>query len=202
MTTQTNSDHTLDPTAEKPDPYDTGHVYDGIHEHDNALPRWWLWTFAITVVFALAYWLAEHSLPSAEGSFERYGEAQREYDLNAFAAAVDPQAIVTMSKDSAVIEKGKTIFANRCQTCHGENAQGLASNGPNLTDTYWLHGGDIKSIYTTVAGGYPKLGMPEWRFTLEDDELQALVALIQSKRNTNVEGGKPPQGELYEGQGM
>jgi cytochrome c oxidase cbb3-type subunit 3 len=201
MTTMTDPDKGLHPAAEEPDPYDTGHVYDGIHEHDNALPRWWLWTFAITVVFSLAYWFVEHSLPSAQSSFDEYGEAQRQYDLNAFAAAVDPQAIVAMAEDPSVIARGKTIFANRCQTCHGEEAQGLPANGPNLTDSYWIHGGDIRSIFTTVAGGYPKLGMPEWRFTLEDAELQALVALIQSQRNSNLEG-RGPQGELYEGEGM
>lgn len=197
-----NTTHPMRPSPdERPDPYDTGHVYDGIHEHDNALPRWWLWTFAITVVFAIFYWLAEHSLPSATSSFERYGVAQREYDLNAFSAAVDPQAILVMAKDPAVVDKGKAIYAARCATCHGENAEGLPANGPNLTDRYWLHGGDIKSIYTTIAGGYPKLGMPEWRLVLEDSEMQALTAFIQSVRNTNLPG-KPQQGELYQGEGI
>lgn len=197
MTSTTKPDQPVETT----DPYDTGHVYDGIHEHDNALPRWWLWTFAITVVFALFYWMVEHSLPGSTSTFDEYGEAQREYDLNAFAAAVDPQAIVAMATDQSIIDQGMEVYVARCQTCHGEKLEGVAAQGPNLTDAYWLHGGDIKSIYTTIAGGYPKLGMPEWRFTLEDAEMQALVALIQKVRNTNVEG-REQQGVLYEGDGL
>ena len=173
---------------------ETDHEYDGIKEFDNPLPRWWLGTFAITVVFAVFYWIAIHSLPSAVGSFDRYGEDQRAYDLAAFATAVDPQAIVAMAKDPAAVQKGKAIFDLRCLSCHGDKAQG--GTGPNLTDNFWLHGGDTKSIYVTVAGGYPKLGMPEWRMVLEDADLQHVVAFVESVRNTNVPG-KAQQGEAY-----
>lgn len=34
----------------------TGHVWDGdLREMNNPLPRWWVWLFVITIVFALAY---------------------------------------------------------------------------------------------------------------------------------------------------
>ena len=36
----------------------TGHVWDGdLRELNNPLPRWWVWLFVITIVFALAYGL-------------------------------------------------------------------------------------------------------------------------------------------------
>lgn len=175
----------------------TDHEYDGIHEFDNPLPRWWLMTFFGAVVFAIGYWLVMHSTPGAAGSYEAYGEAQREYDLAAAANAIDPAQLITMAKDPSAVAAGKTVFTNRCVPCHGPDGGGTV--GPNLTDKFWIHGGDLKSIYTTVAGGYPKLGMPEWRLVLEDKDIASVVAYLQSIRNTNVATGKAQQGDPYEG---
>jgi len=36
----------------------TGHAWDGdLQEFNNPLPRWWLWSFYATVLFAVVYWL-------------------------------------------------------------------------------------------------------------------------------------------------
>lgn len=36
----------------------TGHSWDGdLQEFNNPLPRWWLWAFYATVVFAVVYWI-------------------------------------------------------------------------------------------------------------------------------------------------
>ncbi|KPK40642.1 MAG: cytochrome C oxidase subunit III [Gammaproteobacteria bacterium SG8_47] len=36
----------------------TGHSWDGdLQEFNNPLPRWWVWTFYATVVFAIIYWV-------------------------------------------------------------------------------------------------------------------------------------------------
>lgn len=170
------------------------HEYDGIIEHDNPLPRWWLVTFALSVVFAIGYWLAHHSLPAAVGTFEVYADEQAEHDRIASAANIDVAAIEKMATDPAVLAAGKTTYGNRCEPCHAANGEGKV--GPNLTDRYWLHGGDTKAIYMTIAGGYPKLGMPEWRNVLEDRQVEELVAFVLSLRNRDVPG-KGPQGDEY-----
>ncbi len=42
----------------------TGHAWDGdLQEYNNPLPRWWLWSFYATVVFALVYWVLYPAWP-------------------------------------------------------------------------------------------------------------------------------------------
>ncbi len=196
--------HEAKPSRLGPDGHDeeldrpiAGHAYDGIEELDNPLPRWWLWTFAITVVFAIFYWMWQHSLPHGVASFDAYAEAKTAYDLEALANAIDPATIETMAADPALTARGKTTYDLRCSACHGMNAEGTV--GPNLTDSSWIHGGDLRSIYITVAGGYPKLGMPSWSAVLEEAQLAEVVAYLVTLRGTN-KPGKPAQGEVYTGE--
>ena len=35
----------------------TGHEWDGIKELNTPLPRWWLTTFYLTIVWAIGYWI-------------------------------------------------------------------------------------------------------------------------------------------------
>ncbi len=42
----------------------TGHVWDEtLQEFNNPLPRWWLWTFYGTIIFAIVYWLVYPAFP-------------------------------------------------------------------------------------------------------------------------------------------
>ena len=41
----------------------TGHEWDGIKELNNPLPRWWLWTFYASIVFAIGYTIAFPAWP-------------------------------------------------------------------------------------------------------------------------------------------
>ena len=43
----------------------TGHEWDGIKELNKPLPRWWVWTFYATIVWAIGYWIAYPAWPSA-----------------------------------------------------------------------------------------------------------------------------------------
>ncbi|MCF8478139.1 MAG: cytochrome-c oxidase, cbb3-type subunit III [Pseudolabrys sp.] len=80
---------------------------------------------------------------------------------------------------AAEIAAGKALFATTCPACHGDDAKGSTEAGaPNLTDPFWLYGGDAKSIYTTVWGG--RQGhMPTWdaRLSLLDRKILTLYLL-------------------------
>ena len=41
----------------------TGHVWDGVQEFNNPLPRWWLLSFYGTVIFSLIYWVLYPTWP-------------------------------------------------------------------------------------------------------------------------------------------
>jgi cytochrome c oxidase cbb3-type subunit 3 len=174
---------------------ETDHDYDGIREFDNPLPRWWLWTFAITVLFSIGYWLVKHNLKS-EGSFAVFADEMEAVQRAAAAAEVDEKALVLASKDPVIVSEGKAVFESNCATCHGQKGEGLT--GPNLTDNYWIHGGMPKDLVVTIAAGYTKLGMPAWGLNLGRERINRVIAYLLSIRNTNVPG-RPPQGDEFTG---
>ena len=71
---------------------------------------------------------------------------------------------------------GQAVFAKNCASCHGEKAMGNPDLGaPNLTDPFWIYGGDATRVFTTVWGG--RQGhMPTWeaRFSPVDRKILAL----------------------------
>lgn len=78
------------------------------------------------------------------------------------------------------IEAGRQVFLGTCAACHGENAKGNAQVGaPNLTDNYWIYGGDIQTIVTTVHGGREG-HMPTWDERLTKDQIKMLAAYVYS----------------------
>ncbi|HEX5100455.1 MAG TPA: c-type cytochrome, partial [Polyangiaceae bacterium] len=80
-----------------------------------------------------------------------------------------------------------------CTPCHGEHGQGVI--GPNLTDAYWIHGGELMQIYKTVSDGVPAKGMPPWKMQLSAIQTRELAAYVGSLRAHPV-AGKAPEGEL------
>lgn len=76
----------------------------------------------------------------------------------------------------ATIEAGRQVFLTTCAACHGQDAKGNKDMGaPNLTDQYWIYGGDLQTIVTSVHGG--RQGhMPTWdkRLTPADIKILAL----------------------------
>jgi cytochrome c oxidase cbb3-type subunit 3 len=52
----------------------TGHVWDDtLQEFNNPLPRWWLWAFYGTVIFAIVYWVIYPSWPIGKSYLKGIG---------------------------------------------------------------------------------------------------------------------------------
>lgn len=177
---------------------DERHEYDGIVEHDNKLPLWWQLTLYAAATFALCYWMARRldAVWSPRQNYQAEVAAQHAADAERARArgSIDDAMLATLAKDPATVAKGKEIFVSTCAPCHRADAGG--NIGPNLTDAYWIHGGKPAEIFKTVTDGVPAKGMPTWGPVLGDDRVEEVVAYVLSIRDTNVPGGKAPQGEL------
>ncbi len=172
------------------------HDYDGIHEYDNPLPRWWVYIFAASIVFAVIYAINVGPIGIGKGRIADY-----EKDMAAFRArhpqggsAFDAAMLAKLSKDPAALQAGKTVFTTNCAPCHRPDGGGLI--GPNLTDKYWLHGGTLPEVYKTVNEGVPAKGMPTWGKVLKPEQVADAAVYVMSLQGTNPPNPKPPQGTL------
>lgn len=182
---------------------DTGHEYDGIREQDNKLPRWWLFTLYGAIAFAFAYWLYYHSFDVGQGPREVYAEewaameAARVAREEKAAKELSDEVLVTMSRDAAVVARGREAYAANCGACHGDKGQGLV--GPNLTDAYWLHGARPLDNMKVIADGFLAKGMPAWKPVLGMEKVKDVVAYLVTLRGTNATGGKGAEGTDEQG---
>lgn len=90
----------------------------------------------------------------------------------------------------------QALFQQDCAGCHGLKAQGVYA--PNLTDQYWLHGGDMKSILATLRGGVPGTGMIAWRDIFTVQQTQKMAEYVVSLQGSNPPKAKKPEGRLCE----
>jgi len=169
--------------AKKPEkPQDvgtTGHEWDGIQELNNPLPRWWLWTFYITIVWALAYTIAYPAWPLISGATSGVlgysSRAEVAADIDAVAAAnaslemrIESLPLTEIATDTEVghfaSSGGAAVYRTFCTQCHGAGAAG-APGFPNLLDDDWLWGGDIEAIYATVKHGIRDEADADTRFS-------------------------------------
>jgi cytochrome c oxidase cbb3-type subunit 3 len=145
----------------------TGHEWDGIKELNNPLPRWWVNTFYLTIVFAIGYtilypaWPGLHSATKGIWGWSSRGDvetsmataAQGHADVEKQIASSDMKAILADDKmKSFATAAGAALFKSNCTACHGSGAQG-GIGYPNLNANRWLWGGSPDEILTTITHG-------------------------------------------------
>lgn len=145
----------------------TGHEWDGIRELNNPLPRWWLWIFYITIVWALAYWVVYPAWPLVSSYTSGvFGWKSRDAvqvqlaDLRAQRAAfADKLQAASLEQIEATPEllafaraQGRAAFGDNCAPCHGAGGGG-AKGYPNLNDDDWMWGGSLEQIQQTLIHG-------------------------------------------------
>jgi cytochrome c oxidase cbb3-type subunit 3 len=177
------------------------HNYDGIQELDNSLPPWWVAMFYITILFGGIYMVYYHFAGIGLNSAEQY-EYEIEIATKAKQAYLAKQANTVdetnavMIEDEAELAIGEASFKSKCAACHGQLGEGGV--GPNLTDQYWLHGGDIKDVFRVIKYGVPEKGMIAWQNQMNPSEMIKVASYIKTLEGTNPPNAKEPQGELYQ----
>jgi cytochrome c oxidase cbb3-type subunit 3 len=179
------------------------HDADGIRELDNALPRWWLYGFYFTILFAAAYLVNYHVLArpviGQPGMIAEYqAEVEAAARSNAGRPRVASAAVLVALTDPESLARGRAIFEgsdNVCLSCHRPDLGGLV--GPNLTDDQWVHGCAVAEIVASIKTGFPLKGMLPYGTgkTLSDDQVLQVASYVLSKRGTNPPNPKPIEPE-------
>lgn len=192
----------------------TGHSWDGIEEYDNPLPRWWLWTFYATIVWALFYVIAYPAIPmltratqgllgttnrgEVAAEIQRFAEANAPVQAKLVATPLD-QIAADPELANSTANAGAAIFRTWCAQCHGSGAGG-ASGYPSLLDNDWLWGGSLDAIHTTIQHGIRDPKDADTRYSemprfgsdgmLDDTQIRQVVAYVLDL------GGKPHDAAL------
>lgn len=182
-------------TGKAKDVIHSTHDFDGIQEYDNDLPPWWKYLFYVTIVFAVGYMLHYHVFRTGALQIEEYETEMAQAALIAAQNVEDPNAVTNFEvlTDAAALEAGKALYIQNCAACHGQAGEGTV--GPNLTDEYWLHGGDVNDIFKTVKFGVPSKGMVPWQGKLTKDQMLGVSSYILSLQGSNPPNAKEAQGE-------
>jgi cytochrome c oxidase cbb3-type subunit III len=174
------------------------HAYDGILEIDNPIPGWFMTLFYGSIVVAVTYIFAYHVVGDGQIMTTEYkeqmaeGEAIKEAFMKKFANSINENNVVVL-KEPKAIDEGKKLFTQNCVACHA--ADGGGGVGPNLTDEFWIHGGNVKAIYHTISEGVAEKGMISWKKSLNPLQIQQLASYIFTLKGTKPAKPKEPQGE-------
>jgi cytochrome c oxidase cbb3-type subunit 3 len=187
MATDRDADRTTDRLID--------HQYDGIQEYDNPMPRWWLLTFAGTIVFSGIYLLNVGPVGKGPGRIAEYEAAMAKAAAEHPAPSggdVSAERLLAVRNDAHEVAEGQKVYAAYCAACHAPDGGGLI--GPNLADGYWLHGGTLPAIYATIVNGVLEKGMPPWGKSLKPEQLLEVTAYVASLQGTTPATPKAPQG--------
>ena len=138
----------------------TGHVWDeDLREMNNPLPRWWMWLFVITVVFAAVYLAFYPGLGSFAGTLKWTSVGQYEAEQEKARAAMQPvyakyvaMSAEQLAQEPAAMGIGQRLFLNNCAQCHGSDGRG-SLGFPSLADRDWLGAGTHDYVKTVITEG-------------------------------------------------
>lgn len=210
----------------------TGHVWDDdLQELTNPLPQWWLWTFYITIVFAIIYWVIYPAWPIGQnytkgvGNTITYvnskGETKTTHwnmrsklmvEMNEGAAAqkqwfdkVAATPFEDVAKDAELMQfvqsAGKTLFSDNCAPCHQQGGQGKVGLAPNLVDDSWMYGGTYEKIQETIVGGRNGM-MPAFKGVLPEEKITQVAHYVLSLSGEPHDAEAAKAGEvIFHGEG-
>jgi len=189
----------------------TGHEWDGLRELNTPLPRWWLWLFYITIVWAVGYWIVYPAWPlltnSTQGVFGWHTRSAVIEDLDELKRQRGPMmdklttaSLADIVADPQLLDfaraQGRVAFADNCAPCHGAGGGG-GKGYPNLNDDDWLWGGKLDDIAQTIRHGV-RSGDPQGRVgpampafgrdgLLKRPEIEAVADYVRSLAGLTVD---------------
>ena len=206
------------PIKKKADPETTGHEWDGIQEWDNPMPRWWLWTFYVTIIWGVLYTIAYPAWPlvnsATQGLLGQNTRADVAAEIKRFEEANAPVEAKLVAADLTEISSdpelvnytqnaGGAIFRTWCAQCHGSGAAG-AKGYPNLLDNDWLWGGTMEDIHFTISHGIRNTEDPDARYSemprfgadelLEREQIDQVVQYVLQLSGQDHDAGLATEG--------
>lgn len=184
------------PDTNPRDPLLLDHEYDGIQELDNRLPRWWVWLFNLTILFAVGYLLFYHVLHNGRMMEAEYKDEMKtgaEVKVKAMKEFEVTIASLQPSKEAQVLATGHELFLKNCAPCHRNDGGGKV--GPNLCDDYWIHGSNFVDNLRVIWNGVPSKGMVTWKDSLRPSDIYAAASYIYTLRGSHPPNPKPPENQ-------
>lgn len=190
----------------------TGHDWDGIHELNTPLPRWWLWTFYLTIIWAIGYWVVYPAWPlmtsATQGAFGWHARSAVVGGIEQLKLVRGPMmdrltnaSVADIVSDPQLLDfaraQGRVAFADNCAPCHGAGGGG-GKGYPNLNDDDWLWGGKLAEINQTIRhgarsgddkghqGNMPAFGRENM---LKANEMSAVADFVRSLSGLSTEPG-------------
>jgi cytochrome c oxidase cbb3-type subunit 3 len=165
----------------------TGHVWDeDLTELNTPMPRWWMWLFYITIVFALAYLFLYPGLGTYAGKLGWTSTGQYKEEIAKADADYGPlfqqflgQDLKMVAADPKAHAIGKSLYLTYCSQCHGSDARGNKGY-PNLTDNDWLYGGTPEIIKTTLLHGRNGVMPPMGAAVGSDDDIANVAHYVRT----------------------
>jgi cytochrome c oxidase cbb3-type subunit 3 len=196
----------------------TGHEWDGIKELNTPLPKWWLYVFYATVIWAAIYVVLFPAIPFINGHTDGVlGFSQRERVVEQVEAAKARQAEYLTGIQNASLEEitanpdllnfavvgGSAAFASNCAPCHAQGGAGQAGGYPTLADDVWLWGGSLEEIHTTLLHGIRWDQDPDTRFSempafgqiLEPGQIEQVANYVVSLSGAEADASLAAEGE-------
>ncbi|TLP43820.1 MULTISPECIES: cytochrome-c oxidase, cbb3-type subunit III [Cohaesibacter] len=197
----------------------TGHEWDGLKELNNPLPRWWLWTWYVTIIWGIGYWIVYPAWPLLEThtkgvfGYSSRAEGQASYDalvakrLEQGAGLKEASVEDILADDKLrqfAVAQGSAAFGDNCAACHGTGAAGN-TGFPNLLDDDWLWGGTVDAIHETLRVGI-RSGHEDERMgdmtafgrdeILEKEQIETVASYVQSLSGDAPEGADLEAGKV------
>jgi cytochrome c oxidase cbb3-type subunit 3 len=151
------------------------------------------WGIGYIAVFALS-----GEQVGAAGRYTRQLQAEADAAVGQLdQLKYDASSLARVRGDDALLAHGQAIFAANCASCHGRSGGGTVT-APNLTDNQWIAAKTAFDVLEITDKGIAERGMPAFHGRLGYNDLIIVSGYVTALHDTNVEGGRAPQGEVVD----